>query len=690
MFNSADPVLYRLHRALETGASREEVAEALAAAESARPDSSSDPDDVLSPLLLFRAQEYIQAERMLERRRLLFAVTCVVFLFAAVVAGFGLTTLDRMRSLVDHETEFNALVDREQWDQASVYLDALNEETRQEPVFVRGREMVDQAIAREQERKAEFKRLADNLRAPGESEFDREQVDRLNELARSAEELEIAAEVNARAEEQRLREQAARANDQTHQFEALQQKLDQFLKVESASLSEDARTAKRFELQQELARFVTDHQFSNPDLAEAAKQAAKSLVTSATLDKQRSSRDEFVAAITASIGDVDAYVAAIDQFTTQWPNDSLAGRLAARMPVRPEIEASLAWIKVLDHTGYRNPRTADSEVARSWLQLYSDAMSMDDRHPLASAPTNWKQRYQTLAQCDAVIDELQQVFQSPLLNSIYVYPDSDGQVWYSEQPPSGDSDRAHLISVLVDTSIKRQTKNFGLRFRESVLPKVKLSGHSQFASKVAPLVADVTSADFTPVAYRLINELRTFQSDPEFDPIYRLILMRQLLQLAVRGSTPIATALGDWAESLEASDFPWTINWLVSASDDAERPQKLMQAKRLLESVDNWDQRVETMLDSFKSFRSTRPAAPRWIGWVSQNKSQYEAVLSESTEAGTLVVFTKDPQTGQSGMVEIGPAAESGPTAITIPTAQQCGAIVCILPAGPEPNQATD
>ena len=60
----------------------------MAAAESAAEQAGEE----LSPLLRYRADEYVQAERMLERRRLMFAVACVVCLFATVVGAFGLTT----------------------------------------------------------------------------------------------------------------------------------------------------------------------------------------------------------------------------------------------------------------------------------------------------------------------------------------------------------------------------------------------------------------------------------------------------------------------------------------------------------------------------------------------------------------------------------------------------------------------
>ncbi|QDV42109.1 hypothetical protein Enr13x_19520 [Stieleria neptunia] len=665
-----------MQRALETGASREEVAEALAAAESAAEQSGEE----LSPLLRYRADEYIQAERMLERRRLMFAVACVVCLFATVVGAFGLTTLDRMRTLVDHEAEFDKLVAAESWDEASNFLEQLSEDTRAEPAFVRGREMVDQAIAREAERKAEFKRLADQMRSSATTDIDADDVKRLNTLARSDEERQFASEMLAKAEEQRLQREAARANDQTHAFEMLQGKVERFLRVESQELSDDARSARRFELQQELGRFAADHQLGNPELSEAAKQAAKMLATSAQQEKKQTDRDKRVDAITRAVGKTQRYKRAIEQFTDDWPRDALAQRLQREAPSADAIDTTLAWIDVLNHPAYRQPQSVDGALAQDWLATLKHAESLEPTHPLAVQATRWRATYQTLAGCDEAIQALRDAFRSPLVHRIYVYPDPSGSVFYSEQAPDRKSPRAHLVSVLLNPSLERETKNFGLRFREDVLPKVALSGHSQFAAKVAPSVADVTVTDFTPVAYRLISELRTFQSEPAFDPIYRLIWMRRVLEIAVRGSVPIKSAFGDWLESLHASDFDWDTNWLASDPEDVDRVVKVTQARRLLESVDDWDKRVERMLAEFKAFRSPRPSPPRWIGWVSLEGENYEAVLSEPADSDPLVVFSVDSQSGRTKRVDLGTLQTSKPPLMTDPDAQQCGAILCVVP----------
>lgn len=684
---NVDPTVHRLQRALEAGASREEVAEALTAAEQISPQDNEEDigqrDSSLSPLLRYRATEYIQAERMLERRRLAFIVACVVGIFATVVGGFGLTTLDRMRSLVDRETEFEKLVAAEQWDKASDFLDQLDEPTQQEPAFTRGRELVEQAISREAERKAEFKRLSEQLRTAGQTPLDHQAVERLNELARSDEEVQIASEINAKAEEQRLEREAARANDQTHQFETLQNKVNHFLQVESKTLDEDARQARRFELQQELGRFVAQHQLGNPELSEAAKQAAKMLATSAAKQKVQGARDNLIGEITDAVGDAERFTGAIKEFVDQWPRDPLAARLLAEAPDAKSIDATLAWIRVLDHPGFQNPQRVDSAVATQWLETLGRAEAAEPDHPLAAQATRWRETYETIAACQDVIDELRDLFRSPLLNRVYVYPDPDGTVYYSDQAPKKDSQRAHVVPILVDTSMRRETKNFGLRFRDDVLPNVRPAGHSQFATKYAQSVSELDAIDFTPVGYRLINEIRTFQSDPEFDPIYRIILMRQLLSLVVKGSVPIRIAFGDWLESLDESGFDWETNWLATGDENLDRSVKATQATRLLESVDDWDKRVERMLEEFKSFRTPRPAAPRWVGWISMTGNQFEAVLNASTGTDPLAVFAVDPETRRTTLVDIGPAQASDPMVVTDPGAQRSGAMICVTPTSP-------
>ena len=85
---TSNPILHRLQQTLETHAPREEVAEALAAAE--------ELGDALPPLLAFRARERIEADRFLDRRRICFGIACSLMVFVSAFSAVGLTTLDRL------------------------------------------------------------------------------------------------------------------------------------------------------------------------------------------------------------------------------------------------------------------------------------------------------------------------------------------------------------------------------------------------------------------------------------------------------------------------------------------------------------------------------------------------------------------------------------------------------------------
>ncbi|TWU05763.1 phytochrome family protein [Stieleria varia] len=664
--HSPSPAVYRLQRVLDSSASRHEIVEAL---ESAQASASGLPE-----LLLFRANERVAAERMLERRRILFAVGSMIVIFATVVGGFGLTTLNRMRSLNQSESIFAELVRTEQWDEASRFLQGLDDTTRSNPVFVEGQRTVTEALAREEERAREFKRLVAQLRAGPADDFDPVKVQQITDLAKTAEEQETATEINEQFEEQRLRREASRTDGQTSQFQSLQDQVDRFLTQEQQSMTEDERQLRRYELQKELNEFVASHHLANPELAATAKQTVAMLSQDGSRDQQMAKREQRMAAITDAVGNLETYLGRIKNFVADLPGDAMSSDLGQTLDSPDELSATLTWIRVLEHPGFQDI-DVDSATIEQWFQVLREAERVAPQHPFSKLSAPLEEHLIAVQRRKGLIAELRQEFASDLMKPMYVYPGDDQEFFYSEQDPSTKSDRAHVVPYFADLTLSRETKNYGLQFRQQVAPRVRMAGHSRYAAESAATLSGLSPENFTPSMYRLINGLRVFQGEPEFDPVYRVIWMRKLMRIASDGSVPLRSAFGDWQAKLSDATLDATVDWISPQQrNQAAVLDATRTARALLQSPPDWDSRVQDMLAGFKRFQQPRPKAPRWVGWVAMQDRSRVAMLVGDAPSDGLVVVSHGGESNESQLVSIDSSAAD--SVIRIDNGVRCGSMV--------------
>ncbi len=680
MEQTSNPILHRLQQTLETGAPREEVAEALEAAE--------ELGEALPPLLRFRARERIDADRFLDRRRICFGIGVSVLLFLGAIVAVGLTTLDRLRAANRDEATLQQLIDGGQWEEAQAFLDSLDEETRSRESFAKGQQQVQEELERQQKQTEEFEQLVEQIRSDPTQAIDEVIVKRLGELATTDEQKEIAAEMSALADEQRLLREAERVQDQTQQFESLQESVDRFFESQAEPGSE-ARSNELRALQQQLQQFASKARLSNPELAEAAKQISALLVREEQRAQQLAGRSNLIDAITASVGKADRYLRSIRQFTDSFPNDPMAQELKKSVADGKQVQATEVWIDLLGDSTFSQPDMADADRSRQWLEKLARAESLAAEHPFAKNILPWRPHYQAIANRDESIKKLRELLQSKLMGRMYVYPDVQQGWYYSDVSPNRESATAHVVEYFADLSLNRKTKNFGSRFKQQILPQVRLAGHSAYAENAMELVSSMNESDFTQAVYRLLVELRALKVDTEIDPIFKLELTRQLLAIGVQGSRPLAAGFGDWKETLDASDFPWDTNWMTPGDSDPKVAQARDEAKSLLQGIRDWEGRVRRMSDSFREFRQPRPQPPAWIGWVTRSDNRFTAVLRSPAGDGQLLAVSPDQKSGKIRQVEISPPAEGLIGDIDDSAALVVGAPICLLPPEEPAEQKT-
>ena len=669
----AEPSLYKLQRVLDSESTRQEVAEALVEAEQL--------GDGLPELLAYRAKERIDAERMVERRRMILVIVSVVGLFGTIVGGFGLTTLQKMRSIDRSANQLQGLIESEQWDAADQYLKSLDESTQSQPELLEATDLVEQKLRERKDRDEEFSRIARELQAKSIDRWGSSKVERLQAIARTDEQRRTAEAFFAKFEEQRLTRQANKADEQTQEFEVLQDELDQFLTVEMQAMTESDRQKRRLELRHTLNRFVATHNLANPELAAVARQSVEMLSQEEEEGQKRLSRDALVEATTRSIGNLEKYFGSLAELVETFPSDPMTKELEQARLARNAAEATTRWIGVLKHEAYQRPESADERTSEYWLASYQLAFADGADHPFGNEARRWRDHYVALARRGELIKRLKKAFGESLMKPMYVYPGTDGRQYYSLRAPENTSRGAHVVPAFQDLGLRIEEKNFGFAYKTDVFPKVRPAGHSRYGSSVANAVASISAKDFTPSMYRLLNDLRTFESDPAFDPLYRLVWLRRLLQIGSEGSVPIKRAFDALNKKVDALDVEWLGNWIDPESAKTTVEQSRQMAQLFLEEIEGWESAVQKMLAEFRAFRSPRDAAPRWIGWVTRDNENHFATLAEDPKGQPIFVVTVDPNQKVT-VVKVNVNESSN--VITDPAAQKSGAMICVCPASPQ------
>ena len=674
MDRTKNALLHRLQQTLETGAPREEIAEALKAAETL--------GDRLPPLLAFRAQERIDADRFLDRRRIAFGVGVALFLFLTGISSFALTTLMKMREANRDAADFQQLVDDEKWEEASALLAGLSDSDLEKPPFADGQALVRDAIELEQERAEEFEKLVGQIKANPSLLLDEDTISRLEELAKSDEEKKISKDVSAQADEQRLLREAGRVEDQTEQFERLQNEVDQFFEAEAKTLGAKQRAERTRELQRGLQEFIAKNHLSNPGIAETAKQTAELLSRESKVSSKSRDRQSLFNEITQSVGQAASYRRSLRRFAEAFPRDpvtlEMADALRAESTEGAWVDATEKWIALLEHPVFTEPNSADSKKTDQWLSDFQLAKKLDGSHPLANRPASLQPFYEAIANRQEATTRLRELLQSKWLGQMYVYSDLRNQRYYSDVSPQRKSSAPHVVEYFADLSLRREEKNFGSRFREQILPRVRLAGHSSYASGAVSRLASVSSSDFTPTVYRLLNDLRSMDVDTDMDPILKLDLMRRLILIGSEGSLPIRAGFSDITETLMASDFDWSANWMSPGDSDPQVDKLRNDARVRLDSFRDWDSRVKRMGASFRAFREPRSPAPKWVGWVSKKNGEFFVATRDQIPAGFLFVIHREGNVTR--MVKIPRAQEGAPFKIDVPKTQSVGALVCVMP----------
>jgi hypothetical protein len=630
----------RLEEALDRGADRDTIALALAAAEGL--------GDRLPRTLRQRSRERLDSFEMVTRRKSMMMIVAATLALAAIggsVAWFVMHQKEGAR-IADLETTFTELLDQQRFEEADRFFDSLDGPTRARAVFLAGKQTITQQLTVETERAGAFAEVLAELEADTSTKPNYALLTRLRNLAKTQDEQTKLALQEAIAEDRRLLEKQASGATSSAELEELQQSIDHFFDSE---LMGEQRFQRLRQLQTETATLVVRLNSMSPELASVATQLGKLLDAENVRLTQTMQRDNAINEITNAVGDQSRFLAELKRFAETQPDDPMSVSLKDLPEDAFEIEKSAAWIAVIADAAMQNPASVDASVSTRWLSRFEQAEQIAPQHPFSSRPRAVLPHMQSIVQRPQAIATITSISQSNLLLPMYVYtqPETNAQ-FYSPLPPDRNDAKAHVVDYYADTLLLERTQNFGVRYQDDVRPHVFLAGHSVFGKTLRDTLAELNETNFTVKSYRILDELKRID-DTKIDPIFKVLLLRKLLEAMLPASHPLSVGFESMLANITRSELDLTSNWLSPGDGDPNVVAARETASELLNDIGDWKQATEAMSLSFKTVRRPAPAPPRWIGWVSQVDGQWYGMLKSPTSVNAnddLVVVRYDQSAG--------------------------------------------
>jgi len=361
--------------------------------------------------------------------------------------------------------------------------------------------------------------------------------------------------------------------------------------------------------------------------------------------RQQEQEEQYEKEITAGVGNIPNYVKALQEYIQHNPDSD-------RTPdFKRVVEEALCWQSVAewDKLAEQSHRTG---VAGLWPAAAKEQLSLAN---------NVSDNFADCAECASVrlllpylkaiatrdnggepIDvPLKKVFADSLVADVWMVEKNDGERYYTSAPPEAGRDTPKPFKYITDF---KGTPKGGLLKQSDV----KFSGRASqvaLAGQVQPILKALHDDNWEKSFCEMIRVIHEDHAVPAVDPILKLNLLQQVLEVGTRGSYCLEKAFGEHLKWIKEARIDAFANWLDptdAAVDDARK-----QAARRLDGFSNFEEARKKAGQDWQDLKQRRITEYRWVGWLhSTNDGRWECVMNQPPEdAGRLFVVYRQPDT---------------------------------------------
>jgi len=579
-------------------------------------------------------------------------------------------------------TNLRFFIDHKELEQAESLRRNLSERAKRDPRLQGPLNDLEKALEYERKRQADFSQqlngatywLEDVRKSltndPGQTVLDRlrEELERIQSDLTHAKDL-------ARTEQDR--KQVASADEFATQVkEEWQRRLDRaFLnqygdfEKQLTQVERDTHSSQReqetqlVEFKQNLQKWETASEHVSPALVTriGTLNERLSALEKGAQQHAREERDE--RQITAAVGDIPGYLRALQDYVQHNPNSN-------RTPGFQRVaEESLCWQAVAEWqklaTQWRKAGFAASgrSAAEDQLALantvsddFADCAECESLRTLLPYLKAIAQRDNSGERIDVPLKKL---FADPLVADAWMVETKDSaaggkkgdearQRYYFREKPKVDRNSPPFTKLRYVSSFDGKTKDRWLG-EGSKVQFVGPAPQTVVAGKVLPLLKALNDDNWEKSFCRIIAAI---QADHAMDPILKVNLLQQVLDIGVRGSHCLEKAFGRHLEWIKEAKINAFANWLDPVDSTVANDRK--EAARKLESLPD----VDAPIKAVEQELTTKLQLPefRWVGWLHRSREgQWECLMnSEPNGAGRLFVVCRQSTGGKPVLNAIG------------------------------------
>ncbi len=318
-------------------------------------------------------------------------------------------------------------------------------------------------------------------------------------------------------------------------------------------------------------------------------------------------------ALTSAVGDRDHYRTALQAFITKFPTDVRSAsfqRVMGEATLWREVDA---WNEFVNRWEDDRRKPTDAEKAQA---LAKAIKSFCDEHPGWPRNDTLLQRLAYLAAISKryetdqpLYESVDKLFKDPVVADVWMVELKNGRRYYSRIAPTLNS--TGIVQFKYVTGFDLAEKSRGIKDVE-VARRVE-STQNSLAKQVTPVLAQLNGENWDASFNQLVDILlQQDSSDLKIDPLLKLMLLQQTLDIATKGSYCLECAYRQQLKMLKDSKVSAVANWLdpENAEANVSRPQ----AVRELEALRSVDGVRKVIAERQAVLQSPLGKRVQWIG----------------------------------------------------------------------------
>lgn len=419
--------------------------------------------------------------------------------------------------------------------------------------------------------------------------------------------------------------------------------------AESAELEENSRS-----LQSEAERLDADAakvEVSTKDLWKDMK--ARLANTKKTMDLLIRSRQE-EQAVTKALGNgVDAYVGAAQKYIEACPGTPRTTAMTNTLKEKKLWQRIAEWNALIaPHAD--SPLDLSSADAKSLLTKCEALLADNADFIDAPAAIEYVAFLKGVAQRDEEDSEsaaagLRKLFADSMVGDLWILraeqKDKVEKIYYLKQDVSREVEAARrrseggqseILNIHHYVGFDGSMRSYPLQANS--IRETKRAPQSKLADEVKQLPRDFGGKNWDAYMIKIIKRLQT---DPDFDPIPQVLLLKRVLDLAGKGSHPLKLALQARAQAIEQANLDVTIAWIdpeIDASSVREQAADVVKKLPPLDDVLPALQKARRELE--QAISGSRSEV---VGWLARDKHGAWSCRTPAPTFGTQRLFVIVP-----------------------------------------------